>query len=159
MGIMDIKLIQDTLSRVEKLIDPRTQICLVTDEQRLAKLASMVSKAPLPRKRKITVLGGYLLLDLGLTFHKELDRETGEERTRSLLGGDYLFGAYLRWLVQNAEHELLAFLVPIHKNIQIRLAAGGRLEQAFDDLFDGFSRFLLRCETETQPKQGGRNEA
>lgn len=156
---MDIKLIQDTLTRVERLIDPGTHIRLAADEERLAKLASMVNKAPLPRKRKITILGGYLLLDLGLTFHKELERETGEERVRSLLGGDYLFGAYLRWLVQNGEHELLAFLVPIHKNIQIRLAAGERLEQAFDDLLDGFSQFLQRCQTETQPPQGGRNEA
>lgn len=156
---MDIKLIQDTLTRVERLIDPGTHIRLSADEERLAKLASMVNKAPLPRKRKITILGGYLLLDLGLTFHKELERETGEERVRSLLGGDYLFGAYLRWLVQNGEHELLAFLVPIHKNIQIRLAAGERLEQAFDDLLDGFSQFLQRCQTETQPPQGGRNEA
>lgn len=155
---MDIKLIQDTLDRVGKLIDPGTDIRLAADGQRLARLAAMVSEAPLPRKRKITILGGYLLLDLGLNFHQELERETGEERTRSLLGGDYLFGAYLRWLVQNKEHELLAFLVPIHKNIQIGLAAGEALELAFDKLFAGFSEYLLRCQEEAT-QQGGRNEA
>lgn len=149
--IMETKLIQDTLARVEKLIDPGTDIRLAADEQRLAKLAAMVSKAPLSRKQKITILGSYLLLDLGLTLHQELECETGEKRTRSLLGGDYLFGAHLRWLVQNREHDLLAFLVPIHKNIQIGLAAGEPLELAFAELFAGFSHYLFRCQEGNSP--------
>lgn len=145
---MDGKWITDAFTRVDKLIDPATGIRLKTEDTRLPELAALLEKERLSRKRRIVILGGYLLLRAGLASHQELDRQSGEERTRSLLGGDYLFGVYLRWLVQNGEGALLAYLTPVHKTIQIHLAAGGTADEAEAELFAGFRSYLSRCQEE-----------
>ncbi|WP_058300829.1 hypothetical protein [Gorillibacterium timonense] len=151
MGIMDRKLIQDTLSKVEKLMDPSTGIRLDNGEGKLADLAVLLNETPISRKRKIAILGSYLLLHLGLESHQELDSQKSEERTRSLLAGDYLFGVYIRWLVQNEERDLLAYLSPVHKKIQIELATGLPLTLALAELFTEFKRYLASCSEGQRP--------
>lgn len=151
---MDRKLIQDTLSKVEKLMDPATGIRLSINENKLADLTVLLNETPITRKRKIAILGSYLLLYLGLENHQELDLQNSEERTRSLLAGDYLFGAYIRWLIQNGERDLLACLSPVHKKIQIGLASGLPLELALAELFTEFRNYLISCtEEQSRPRR------
>lgn len=141
---MDSKLIADTRIKVNLLMDPRTGIDLALDEQKLAPLAELLDTAKLSKKRKIAILGSYMLLYLGLTRHEELEVPENEERTRRLLAGDYLFGGYIRWLVQFEERELLTHLSPVHKKIQIGLASGLSLPLALAELDAGFRTFVER---------------
>lgn len=140
---MDKKLVEDTLAKLDKHLNPAAQINLHPKDEELADMVQLLTDSKLKRKRKIALLGSYILLYTALRSHRLLDaREESATLNRELLDGDYLFGAYIRWLVDAEDSELLSLLTPVHKRIQIQFAEGLSLKDATTQLLDQYRHYL-----------------
>lgn len=140
---MDKKLVEDTLAKLDKHLNPAAQINLQPEDEELTDMVHLLMDSKLKRKRKIALLGSYILLYTALRRHRLMDaREESATLNRELLDGDYLFGAYIRWLVEAEDSELLSFLTPVHKRIQIQFAEGLSLQDATTQLLGEYRHYL-----------------
>ena len=141
---MDQKLVEDTLAKLDKHMNPAAQIALNPRDEELTDMVQLLTDSKLKRKRKIALLGSYILLYTALRSHRLIDtREESATLNRELLDGDYLFGAYIRWLVDAEDSDLLSFLTPVHKRIQIQFTEGMSLQDAMAELLDQYRHYLF----------------
>ncbi|MCL6457839.1 MAG: hypothetical protein K6T85_07520 [Gorillibacterium sp.] len=142
---MDNKLTQDTLTKLEKHMNSAVHIRLVIADEELVRMDQLLANSRMKRKRKMAVLGSYVLLYMALLSHRQIDDhlESGG-LNRDLLDGDYLFGSYIRWLIDFDDNELLAYLSPVHKRIQIQFMEGLPFKLAMDQLFEHYRLYLSK---------------
>ena len=145
---MDRRLIQDTLAMLRRQIDPDTAIRLADDVHLLERLAAVVEKTGLHKQRKMTILGGYMLLQQAAIRHQDLIEGQNELLTRGILDGDYLMGAYYKLLSQNKELRLLDTLAPVYKKLQLSLLMGRPVKRAMREVYAAFRHYLDQAERE-----------
>lgn len=146
--MIDRRLIQDTLSMLRQQIDSDTAIRLADDVHLLERLAAVVEKTGLHRQRKLTILGGYLLLQQAVLKHQDLLEGQNDVLTRSILDGDYLMGAYYKLLSQHKELDLLSHLAPVYKKLQLSLLMGRPAQRAMREVYTAFRQYLDRADQE-----------
>lgn len=139
---MQTKLARDTIDFLHKHIDSDAAIRLQLQEDELKPVLTLLRSYRLPRTRQMTILGGYMLLQLAVRRHRELDIYDRQMLTRSILDGDYFTGLYYRLLVRYNEHRLLAFLSPVHKRIQIEMIGGKTEQEVMADLAGRIRQYL-----------------
>ncbi len=146
--MIDRRLIQDTLSMLRQQIDSDTAIRLEGDVHLLERLAAVIEKTGLHRQRKLTILGGYLLLQQAVLKHQDLLEGQNDVLTRSILDGDYLMGAYYKLLSQHKELDLLNHLAPVYKKLQLSLLMGRPARRAMREVYTAFRQYLDRADQE-----------
>lgn len=139
---MHDELIRETIDLLRRHIEPDTAVHLRLSEEGLGDFARMLYEYRLSRARKIAILGGYMLLRLSVRRHCELTVRDRLALTRSILDGDYFTGLYFQFLARCSEHRLLAYLAPVHKQIQIGLIGGETFEQVMAELVSRIRQYL-----------------
>jgi hypothetical protein len=146
--MVDRRLIQDTLGMLRQQIDPDTAIRLADDVHLLERLAAVVEKTGLHKHRKMTILGGYLLLQQAVLKHQDVLEGQNDVLTRSILDGDYLMGAYYKLLSQHQELDLLSHLAPVYKKLQLSLLMGRPVKRAMREVYAAFREYLDQADRE-----------
>lgn len=152
---MDALLIQDTLRLLKQELAADSAVQLEIDEARLDEIVSLLHCYDISRSCKIVILGGYLLICLAFSKHRDLKLDGGLSLTRGILDGDYLIGQYFGWLLKYSELQLASFLAPVHKKMQIAAALGLTAEPVYDEMLTHVKKYL---NTE-RPKGGDTDEA
>ncbi|TLS51949.1 hypothetical protein FE782_11225 [Paenibacillus antri] len=147
---MVTRLVQDTVRMLQQQISPDADISLEREQSLLEEMASLLRAYELERSRKLAVLGCYGLLRLALARHRELAELDGKTLAKRILDGDYLTGVYFRFVLQCNERQLLTYLAPIHKKLQIGIVHGATANQTIAELFEAVKRYL-----DEQCKSGG----
>jgi len=136
------KLVRDTVDLLLKQIDSDAAIRLQLRDEELEPVVGLLYAYQLTRLRRMTILGGFMLLQLAVRRHRELNLHDRQMLTRSILDGDYFTGLYYRLLVRNNEHRLLAYLSPVHKRIQIEMIGGKTEREVMAELFGRIRQYL-----------------
>lgn len=139
---MQSKLVRDTVDLLLKQIDSDAAIRLQLRDEELEPVVGLLYAYQLTRLRRMTILGGFMLLQLAVRRHRELNLHDRQMLTRSILDGDYFTGLYYRLLVRNNEHRLLAYLSPVHKRIQIEMIGGKTEREVMAELFGRIRQYL-----------------
>ncbi|MGG4555528.1 hypothetical protein [Paenibacillus humicus] len=130
-------LIQDACQLLQGDISPDTGITLNLDREDVLTAAHLLLQYDLPAERQIRLLSIYMAIKLALQRHRDCQLlEPGDELTRKVLDGDYLYSFYVQQCLRYDEFSLLAHLAPTVKQIQIKRVEGRpedeRLEKAFE---------------------------
>ncbi|CAH0120292.1 MULTISPECIES: hypothetical protein [unclassified Paenibacillus] len=137
---MEHGLIQDTIATVQRHISPETSIRLETSVNLLPDMAALIRACEADRHRQIHLLGSYLLVRMAMRRHAGLTA-SDPDLTERILDGDYLLGCYYDWICRAEEFDLLAWLAPVVKKLQIRAVSGKAGEHLLDE---AYRTFLMR---------------
>jgi hypothetical protein len=135
-------LIQDTIRMLQQEVSQDTLIRLSYDEHSLEEVAGLLHNYKLTRARRAAILGCYILISSAIRKHQELTCDNTHDLTKNILDGDYLFGLYYQRLVEQKEFQLLRYLVPAHKRMQIGLIEGKSLEVMYAQMTEQIQQYL-----------------
>lgn len=136
---MNKQLIEDSHRLVQDHVSPITGIELHTlSPVDCRPMLSILEHPELEYERQVHLLGIFIILSLAADRHLE-SSEGHPDLTRSILDGDYMYSLYLQFAIQYRELDLVAYLAPDIKRMQIRRSLG---DFAHVDLTSGFRQFL-----------------
>ncbi|WHX49785.1 hypothetical protein QNH46_03630 [Paenibacillus woosongensis] len=133
-------LVQDACHLLQGDISPDTGIILDLRREDALPVAHLLIQYDLPAERQIRLLSIYIAIKLALQRHRDCNLlEPGDELTRKVLDGDYLYSFYVQQCLRYEEFNLLTHLAPTVKQIQIK-----RVEERPEDerLATAFEVFL-----------------
>ncbi|WNS41758.1 hypothetical protein [Paenibacillus sp. MMS20-IR301] len=134
---MNKKLIEDTFRLLQAEMSPVTGIQLSLSPAECEQLLSVLERHDLEYDRKVHLLGIYIILTVAAERHMECVPHH-PDLTRNILDGDYLYSFYLQFAVKCRELDLVAYLAPSIKKMQIRRSNGEFTEQNPAREFDEF---------------------
>ncbi|AIQ27262.1 MULTISPECIES: hypothetical protein [Paenibacillus] len=137
---MNKKLIEDTFRMLQAEMSPIAGIQLYLSPAECEQLLSVLERHDLEYDRKVHLLGIYTILTVAAQRHMECVPHH-PDLTRSILDGDYLYSFYLQFAVKCRELDLVAYLAPSIKKMQIGRSNGDFTEQ---DPAQGFDEFLIQ---------------
>lgn len=133
-------LFQDACRLLQGELSPEAGIHPDITAEEVEPLANLLEQYDIPRVRQRRLLTIYIAIKLALQRHSRCDHAAaGEELTRLVLDGDYLYSFYIGLCLKWEEYDLLSHLAPIIKQIQIKRAEG-RAED--ERLLKGWELFL-----------------
>ncbi|WP_019913858.1 hypothetical protein [Paenibacillus sp. HW567] len=137
---MNRKLIEDTFRLLEAEMSPIAGIQLHLSPAECEQLLSVLERHDLEYDRKIHLLGIYTILTMAAGRHMECVPHH-PDLTRNILDGDYLYSFYLQFAVKCRELDLVAYLAPSIKKLQIARSNGDFSEQ---NPAAGIEQFLIQ---------------
>lgn len=137
---MNRQLIEDTFRLLQAEMSTIAGIQLYLSPAECEQLLSALERHDLEYNRKVHLLGIYIILTVAAQRHMECVPHH-PDLTRNILDGDYLYSFYLQFAVQCRELDLVAYLAPSIKKMQIRRANGDFSEQ---NPAEGIEEFLLQ---------------
>lgn len=139
---MNALLIHEAIHHLQTEMDADAGIRLDLEVDLLQDMAKLLDTYRMARKRKLNILGCYLLLQVAIARHRKIALDDSCGLAKNLLDGDYCFGLYYRYIVKCNELKLLSFLAPFHKKLQIELVEGRPVKLVIKDLYSLFKSFL-----------------
>ncbi|MFD1177386.1 hypothetical protein ACFQ3W_13910 [Paenibacillus puldeungensis] len=137
---MKLKLFQDACHLLQGELSPEAGIHLDLSQEEVAPLVNLLEQYDMPTVRQCRLLSIYIAIKLALQRHIGCDNtESGEFLTRKVLDGDYLYSFYVQICLKWEEYDLLSYMAPVIKQIQIKRVEG-RPED--DRLLKGWELFL-----------------
>ncbi|MGG6311528.1 hypothetical protein [Paenibacillus macerans] len=122
---MNQQLIQDAYRLLQGELSPEAGIVLDLRQEEVAPLANLLEQYDMTAARQCRLLTIYVAIKLALHRHSECEfTASGDELTRKVLDGDYLYSFYLELCLKWEEYDLLSHLAPILKQIQIKRVEG-----------------------------------
>lgn len=137
---MNSTLIVDTLRLLQAEMSPIAGIKLDLTPSDWKPLLTVLERHDLEYDRKVHLLGIYTILTVAAKRHMECVPHH-QDLTRSILDGDYLYSFYLQFAVKYRELDLVAYLAPSIKQLQIKRANGDLTEH---QPAAGIDQFLLQ---------------
>ncbi|WP_151735714.1 hypothetical protein [Paenibacillus tengchongensis] len=120
---MNNQLITDTFRLLEAEMSPIAGIQLHLSPAECEPLLPALDGNDLQYERKVHLLGLYIILTLAARRHQECIPHH-PDLTRNILDGDYLYSLYLQFAIKYRELDLVAYLAPSIKKLQIRRSNG-----------------------------------
>ncbi|WP_342438173.1 hypothetical protein NSS79_02625 [Paenibacillus sp. FSL L8-0436] len=134
------QLIEDTFRLLQTEMSPIAGIQLHLSPAECEQLLPVLERHDLEYNRKVHLLGIYTILTMAAGRHMDcVPHHPG--LTRNILDGDYLYSFYLQFAVKCRELDLVAYLAPSIKKMQIRRANGDFTDQ---NPVAGIEEFLLQ---------------
>lgn len=137
---MNRKLIEDTFRLLQAEMSKVAGIQLYLSPAECEQLLSVLERHDLEYDRKVHLLGIYTILTVAAQRHMECVPHH-PDLTRNILDGDYLYSFYLQFAVKCRELDLVAYLAPSIKRMQIGRSNGDFSEQ---NPAEGFDEFLIQ---------------
>lgn len=137
---MNRQLIEDTFRLLQTEMSPIAGIQLYLSPAECERLLAVLERHDLEYDRKVHLLGIYTILTVAAQRHMECVPHH-PDLTRNILDGDYLYSFYLQFAVKCRELDLVAYLAPSIKKLQIRRSNGDFAEQ---NPAAGIEEFLLQ---------------
>ncbi|QDX92904.1 hypothetical protein EEL32_21820 [Brevibacillus laterosporus] len=134
--------IRESLQKLEKQMSPQACITLDVDRRLLEEMRHLLDSFELSSARKEHIFGCYVLLQAAFRKHKKLTIEN-PSLTKDILDGDYLQSFYYEYAFQHGERDLVNFLAPVLKQIQIRKIQGKSTERI---LLQRMEKFLTKTD-------------
>lgn len=125
---MNRQLIEDTFRLLQAEMSPIAGIQLQLSPAEFEQLLSVLERHDLEYNRKVHLLGIHTILTLAAERHMECAPHH-PDLTRNILDGDYLYSFYLQFAVKYRELDLVAYLAPSIKKMQIRRSNGDFAEE------------------------------
>lgn len=125
---MNKPLIEDTFRLLQAEMSPIAGIQLSLSPAECERLLAVLERHDLEYDRKVHLLGIYTILTVAAQRHMECVPHH-PDLTRNILDGDYLYSFYLQFAVKCRELDLVAYLAPSIKKMQIRRSNGDFAEQ------------------------------
>ncbi|MFC3750169.1 hypothetical protein [Paenibacillus sp. GCM10012306] len=148
---MNNQLAQETFRLLQADMSPIAGIQLHLSPVECEQLLPVLERHDLEYNRKVHLLGIYTILTLAAKRHMECVPHH-PDLTRNILDGDYLYSFYLQFAVKTRELDLVAYLAPSIKKMQIRRANGNFAEENLAVIME---EFLIR----EQRQQGRTSKA
>lgn len=120
---MNQKITQDTFRLLQAEMSTIAGIQLSLSPAECEQLLSVLERHDLEYDRKTHLLGIYIILTVAATRHMECVPHH-PNLTRNILDGDYLYSFYLQFAVKCRELDLVAFMAPSIKKMQIERSNG-----------------------------------
>lgn len=130
--------IDDAFHILKGELAPEAGISLDLKEDDVLPMCNLLERYDLPALRQCRILSIYSAIKIALLRHSSTSC-SGEELTRKVLDGDYLYSLYVQLCLKWEEYNLLSHLAPIIKVIQIKRAD---CKPEDDRLIKGFELFL-----------------
>ncbi|MBW4084218.1 hypothetical protein [Paenibacillus sp. S150] len=137
---MNRKLIEDAFRLLQAEMSPVAGIQLHLSPAECEHLLSVLERHDLEYDRKVHLLGIYTILTVAAQRHMECVPHH-PDLTRNILDGDYLYSFYLQFAVKCRELDLVAYLAPSIKKMQIARSNGDFAEQ---NPAAGIEEFLIQ---------------
>lgn len=134
---MNRKLMEDTFRLLQAEMSKVAGIQLSLSPAECEQLLSVLERHDLEYDRKVHLLGIYTILTVAAQRHMECVPHH-PDLTRNILDGDYLYSFYLQFAVKCRELDLVAYLAPSIKKMQIGRSNGDFSEQNPAQEFDEF---------------------
>ncbi len=125
---MNRQLIEDTFRLLQAEMSPIAGIQLQLSPAEFEQLLSVLERHDLEYNRKVHLLGIHTILTLAAERHMECAPHH-PDLTRNILDGDYLYSFYLQFAVKYRELDLVTYLAPSIKKMQIRRSNGDFAEE------------------------------
>jgi hypothetical protein len=138
--LVNRQLTQDTFRLLQADMSPIAGIQLHLSPVEYARLLTVLDGHDLEYSRKVHLLGIYTILTLAASRHMDCAPHH-PDLTRNILDGDYLYSFYLQFAVKYRELDLVAYLAPSIKKMQIKRANGDFAEE---NLAASMEQFLTR---------------
>ncbi|AIQ50465.1 hypothetical protein [Paenibacillus sp. FSL R7-0331] len=137
---MNRQLIEDTFRQLQTEMSGVAGIQLDLSPAECERMLAVLERHDLEYDRKVHLLGIYTILTVAAQRHMECVPHH-HRLTRNILDGDYLYSFYLQFAVQCRELDLVAYMAPTLKKMQIRRSNG---DFAAYDPAAGIDEFLLQ---------------
>lgn len=137
---MNRQLIEESLRLLQADMSPIAGIQLQLSPAECGRLLPVLERLNVEDSRKAPLLGIYIILTSAAQRHMECT-PYHPNLTRNILDGDYLYSFYLQFAVKYRELDLVAYLAPSIKKMQIRRSNGDLAEF---NLAAGMEQFLLQ---------------
>jgi len=134
------QLIEESLRLLQADMSPIAGIQLQLSPAECGRLLPVLERLNVEDSRKAPLLGIYIILTSAAQRHMECT-PYHPNLTRNILDGDYLYSFYLQFAVKYRELDLVAYLAPSIKKMQIRRSNGDLAEF---NLAAGMEQFLLQ---------------
>lgn len=121
--ILNRQLIEDTFRLLKAEMSPIAGIQLYLSPAECEQLLPVLERHDLEYDRKVHLFGIYIILTVAAQRHMECVPHH-PDLTRNILDGDYLYSFYLQFAVKCRELDLVAYLAPSIKKMQIRRSNG-----------------------------------
>ncbi|WP_018749802.1 hypothetical protein [Paenibacillus sanguinis] len=137
---MNHHLIQDAYRLLQGECSPEAGIIVDLPALEAAPMAILLEQYDMNAERQCRLLTIYIAIKLALQRHRDCEHlAAGEELTRRVLDGDYLYSFYVELCLKWEEYDLLSHLAPVIKQIQIKRAEGRPEDER---LLKGWELFL-----------------
>lgn len=120
---MNQKITQDTFRLLQAEMSKIAGIQLSLSPAECEHMLSVLERHDLEHDRKIHLLGIYTILTVAAQRHMECVPHH-PDLTRNILDGDYLYSFYLQFAVKCRELDLVAYMAPSIKKMQIERSNG-----------------------------------
>ncbi|MNO61672.1 hypothetical protein D3C76_523260 [compost metagenome] len=137
---MNRKLIEDSFRLLQAEMSPIAGIQLHLSPAECEQLLPVLERHDLEYDRKVHLLGIYIILTVAAQRHMECT-PYHPDLTRNILDGDYLYSFYLQFAVKCRELDLVAYLAPSIKKMQIARSNGDFADQ---NPAAGIEEFLIQ---------------
>jgi hypothetical protein len=121
--ILNRQLIEDTFRLLKAEMSPIAGIQLYLSPAECEQLLPVLERHDLEYDRKVHLFGIYIILTVAAQRHMDCVPHH-PDLTRNILDGDYLYSFYLQFAVKCRELDLVAYLAPSIKKMQIRRSNG-----------------------------------
>lgn len=137
---MNRQLMEESFRLLQADLSPIAGIQLQLSPADFERLLPVLERYNVEDDRKAPLLGIYIILTLAAQRHLECT-PYHPNLTRNILDGDYLYSFYLQFAVKYRELDLVAYLAPSIKKMQIRRSNGNLAEE---NLASGIEQFLIQ---------------
>ncbi|WP_238650820.1 hypothetical protein [Paenibacillus piscarius] len=134
---MNNKLFEDTLRLLQAEMSEVAGIQLSLSPAECEPLLPVLERHDLEYDRKVHLLGIYIILTVAAQRHMECIPHH-PDLIRNILDGDYLYSFYLQFAVKCRELDLVAYMAPMIKKMQIERSNGEFTERHTAREFDEF---------------------
>jgi len=134
------QLMEESFRLLQADLSPIAGIQLQLSPADFERLLPVLERYNVEDDRKAPLLGIYIILTLAAQRHLECT-PYHPNLTRNILDGDYLYSFYLQFAVKYRELDLVAYLAPSIKKMQIRRSNGNLAEE---NLASGIEQFLIQ---------------
>lgn len=134
---MNRQLIEDTFRLLQAELSPIAGIKLQLSPASCERFIEILERHELDDTRKIHLLGIYMILAVAIQRHSECTLNH-PDLVRNILDGDYLYSFYLQFAVNHREVDLVAYMAPSLKKMQIKRSNGDFSEWNPADHIDAF---------------------
>jgi hypothetical protein len=144
---MDMQLFHDTVRMLEHEIGHDVFNRIQMNDELVIEMINILQAYQLTQARKKVILGSFMMLYTAVRKHRVTQINNNKEITKNILDGDYLMGTYFQLLMQQNETELIRYLIPAHKKMQIDLIEGKQIEDIWIGWMKQFKAFLHNLST------------
>lgn len=137
MKSLNNPLVQETIQMLQHALSQEAQVTLTPDYRAVNNMAQLIGSYQIDCAERMHLLGCFILLHMSLNKHHGLNLTDGQ-LTKHILDGDYLCSMYYDLALKWRNFDLLTFLAPVHKQIQISRVQGDKKEYLLSQRFQQF---------------------